>query len=63
MVDADKIIPGGGQRFGRAAAPIQHPVSPESLQLRETSNEHLVLRRLCERRQTFHLILNKVALI
>ena len=59
LVDADKIIPGGGQRFGRAAAPVAHPVDPAALRLRETSNEHLVLRRLCERRQTFHLLLNK----
>ncbi len=42
MVDADKIIPGGGQRFGRAAPPLVHPVAPEALRLRETSNEGLV---------------------
>ncbi len=42
MIDADKIIPGGGQRFGRAAPPLVHPVAPEALRLRETSNEGLV---------------------
>ena len=59
LIDADKIIP-GGEVFGRKPIKVVHPVSPEWLRLREDSNEHLVMRRLCERRQKFHIILNKV---
>jgi hypothetical protein len=36
------------------------PVAPERLRLREGTNEELILRRLCERKQHFNLVLNKV---
>jgi hypothetical protein len=47
-------------RNGQAPEYPIGPVPPERLQLREKTNEELILRRLCERRQQFNLVLNKV---